>query len=49
VVHKAIQSAKLVKAVKKQVKLTAVNLHRNKRRNQTYDVKVVSEEKFSTQ
>lgn len=48
-VHKAIQSTKLVKAVKKQVKLTAVNLHKNKRRNQTYDVKVVFEEEFSTQ
>jgi len=49
VVHKAIQSAKLAKAAKKWVKLTAVNLHRNKRRNQAYDVEVVSEEKLSTQ
>jgi len=29
--------------------LTAVNLHRNKRKNQIYDVKIVSEEKFSIQ
>ena len=49
VIHKVIQSAKLAKAVKKWVKLTAVNLHRNKRRNQAYDVEVVSEEKLSTQ
>jgi len=49
VIHKIIQSAKLVKTVKKQVKLTAINLHRNKRRNQIYNVKIVSEKKFSTQ
>ncbi len=48
-IHKIIQSAKLVKTVKKQVKLTAINLHRNKRRNQIYNVKIVSEKKFSTQ
>jgi len=29
--------------------LTAVNLHRNKRRNQIYNIKIVSEEKLSTQ
>ncbi len=49
VVHKAIQSAKLAKAAKKRVKLTAVNSHRNKRRNQAYDAEVVSEEELSTQ
>jgi len=29
--------------------LIAVNLYRNKRRNQIYDVKIVSEKKFSIQ
>ncbi len=48
-IYKIIQSAKLVKTVKKQIKLIAVNLYRNKRRNQIYDVKIVSEKKFSIQ
>jgi len=49
VIHKIIQSAKLIKTVKKQVKLTAVNLHRNKRRNQIYNVKIIFKKKLNTQ
>ena len=48
-IYKVIQSAKLIKTVKKWIKLTAVNLHRNKRRNQTYNVKIISEKKLSIQ
>jgi len=49
VIHKIIQSAKLIKTVKKQVKLTVVNLHRNKRRNQIYNVKIIFKKKLNTQ